>query len=165
VALGITGLRRHMHISRSPGDYAGDWNYGDRNYGDKLHLSPIRHRPSCALASLWRFGRRSLGGLVAPPGQKTGDRNVFVDCFPMQPKAADFDRLTLLPARIEEARKPSVGTPIVRPSDNSTHIESSSNLTALAETSIRDIPPCTLIARFLECSPPVARSDASRNVA
>ena len=25
--------------------------------------------------------------------------------------------------------------------------------------------PCTLIARFLECSPPVARSDASRNVA
>ena len=48
----------------------------------------------------------------------------------MQPKAADFDRLTLLPARIEEARKPSVGTPIVRPSDNSTHIESSSNLTA-----------------------------------
>ena len=46
--------------------------------------------------SLWRFGRGR------PP--KDGNGNVFLDRFPMQPEAADFDRLTLGVA-FQEVRK------------------------------------------------------------
>src|SRR5262249_17280327 len=43
---------------------------------------------------------------VAATGQQPGDRNIFVNLFPMKANPADFNTLALLGCRAQQARKP-----------------------------------------------------------
>ena len=75
-------------------------------------------------------------GLVTASFQEASDRDVLVDVFPMQPEAADPTAARCLGVAFRRRGNQAQGTPIVRPSDKSTHIELSSKLTAVAEISI-----------------------------
>ena len=44
--------------------------------------------------------------LIAPPGQKAGDRDVFVQIPPVEAVRTEFTILKLLPACVQQARKP-----------------------------------------------------------
>ncbi len=67
--------------------------------------------PSALLCPLPPLGWLSmrLRRLVSPPRQESRDRDVFVNSFPVQAKAADLNRLALPFASFEKTGKPRVG--------------------------------------------------------
>ena len=55
-----------------------------------------------------RLAWPTLDCLIPASSQQAGDRDVLVDCLPVQPEAADLYRLALLRRRVQEAREPGV---------------------------------------------------------
>jgi hypothetical protein len=69
---------------------------------------------------------------VSATREQSGDRDIFIEHFPMESGAAHFDLRPLCRRRAQETRKPR-GTPRVRPSVRSTHMVGSSKRTLVAE--------------------------------
>ena len=71
---------------------------------------------------------------IPAPDEQPGNRNVFVDVFPVETHTAQFDALPLSGGRMKQAWKPVQWDGSVRPSLRSTHIVFSSKRTAVGET-------------------------------
>ena len=54
-------------------------------------------------------GEGFVGGLVGVAGEEAGDGDVFVECFPVEPEAADARLFALLRRGAQEAGKPGEG--------------------------------------------------------
>jgi len=70
-------------------DEGGDWRAG-----------AVIRKPLLFCGYIGRAGH------IAAPGQEAGNGYIFVDLFPVQARAAEFDLLTLPGRCMQQARKP-----------------------------------------------------------